>query len=296
MMKTAVLSDAHGNLPALKAVLDNAFSTGVSDFWYLGDAVGYMPYPYQVWDELQCLNIQPEAWLAGNHEWGLLGKLERKELQLEGEVYSLAMYSYIAWPILLLQQKALADQHTMLEHLASLPVMSSPRRGIYLGHGSFSKDVVTSLIREEKQPAFGQETLDQLTERAWENVRYVPESGGTPRLLCLGHTHLAGIWTGHQKEFDYRWQKHDHPVWQADSPAMITPILLNPGSVGLSRDGRGCALYAIISWQDGDCTIPQHIEIRRVPYDQTELQKKMAEIDEYKKLLTSGFWFPCREL
>ena len=78
-MKTAILSDVHGNLPALHAVIEDAYDASVTEFWYLGDAVGYGPYPFQVWQELQQLEIANEAWLAGNHEWGLLGKLIRSD-------------------------------------------------------------------------------------------------------------------------------------------------------------------------------------------------------------------------
>lgn len=294
-MKTAILSDAHGNLPALKAVINDAYDAGSSEFWYLGDAVGYLPYPYQVWDELQCLNIQPESWLAGNHEWGLLGRLERQELALEGTIYSLPVYSYIAWPILTLQQKTLANQRQMLDHLGSLPVMSSPRQGIYLGHGSFNEDEATSLIREEKQPAFDQTTLDSLEQRLWTAVRYAPNSGGKPRFLALGHTHLAGIWFGVQEENDYRWRRHDKDCWQAREYDRRYPVLVNPGSVGVSRDGTGCSSYALVSWQDDADKMVECIEIRRVWYDQSDLEKVMAQNEVYKKLLDSGNWFPCRK-
>jgi hypothetical protein len=290
METTAVLSDAHGNLPALKAVIHDAYNAGASEFWYLGDAVGYLPYPYQVWDELQCLNIQPEAWLAGNHEWGLLGKLERRKLKIGDGEYTLPLYSYIAWPILQLQREALANQQTMLAHLSALPVMSSPRRGIYLGHGAFCEDETISLIREVKNPSLSKANLDKLMQQEWP-VRYASGAGGIPRLLALGHTHLPGIWFAHLEDQDFRWRPFKNLYWQP-SEIVNTPILLNPGSVGLSRDGDGCASYALIKWLSDDNI--GSIEIRRIWYDQSQLRELMEQTEEYQTLLHSGYWFECQ--
>jgi predicted phosphodiesterase len=44
-VRVAFLSDVHGNLPALEAVLDDARAQGVEAIWDGGDAVGYYPWP-----------------------------------------------------------------------------------------------------------------------------------------------------------------------------------------------------------------------------------------------------------
>ena len=40
-MRVAVISDIHGNLPALEAVLDEIAREDLRDVWCLGDTVGY---------------------------------------------------------------------------------------------------------------------------------------------------------------------------------------------------------------------------------------------------------------
>lgn len=45
LRRFAVVSDIHGNLPALNAVLDNAKSRGISEFVFAGDYCMSGPFP-----------------------------------------------------------------------------------------------------------------------------------------------------------------------------------------------------------------------------------------------------------
>ncbi len=68
-MRTAVISDIHGNLPALKAVLEHIDGQNVDRIICLGDILGYGPYP------VECVDIVAERceWsLMGNHDFGVL--------------------------------------------------------------------------------------------------------------------------------------------------------------------------------------------------------------------------------
>ncbi len=72
--KIALLSDIHGNLPALEAVLDNAACEGVAEIWNLGDMLGYAPFPNEVLErlrEVEAVNI------VGNYDRKVLD-FERK--------------------------------------------------------------------------------------------------------------------------------------------------------------------------------------------------------------------------
>jgi predicted phosphodiesterase len=63
-----ILSDAHGNLDALKTALSVLSKNGANQFIFLGDAVGYFP-GFQVIDYLSTNAIRT---LKGNHEQMLL--------------------------------------------------------------------------------------------------------------------------------------------------------------------------------------------------------------------------------
>ena len=45
MSRLAIISDIHGNLPALEAVLADIEAQGITDIYHLGDLVGYNPFP-----------------------------------------------------------------------------------------------------------------------------------------------------------------------------------------------------------------------------------------------------------
>jgi predicted phosphodiesterase len=70
-MRIAVLSDIHGNLPALEAVLDAL--KPYDAIWELGDIVGYGPQPDEVVERLARENA---TGVRGNHDAAALGQLE----------------------------------------------------------------------------------------------------------------------------------------------------------------------------------------------------------------------------
>lgn len=72
-MRYAVLSDIHGNLEALQAVLRTPGLTSADRILCLGDIVGYGANPQECIDLLR----QREAiCIAGNHDWAAAGKLD----------------------------------------------------------------------------------------------------------------------------------------------------------------------------------------------------------------------------
>ena len=69
-MRIAVLSDIHGNLPALDAVL--AALAPYDELWQLGDVVGYGPQPDEV---VARLADERARGVRGNHDAAALGDL-----------------------------------------------------------------------------------------------------------------------------------------------------------------------------------------------------------------------------
>src|SRR5215204_258162 len=69
-MRVLVVSDIHGNLPALETVLSRA---GQFDaLWNLGDSVGYGPWPNECIDLVS--SYANATHLAGNHDLAAIGK------------------------------------------------------------------------------------------------------------------------------------------------------------------------------------------------------------------------------
>ncbi|HEX3177333.1 MAG TPA: metallophosphoesterase family protein [Methylomirabilota bacterium] len=71
-MKYAILSDIHGNLEALRAVLDDA-GPRADGVLCLGDTVGYGADPEACVD---LLATRAGGIVAGNHEWGVAERLD----------------------------------------------------------------------------------------------------------------------------------------------------------------------------------------------------------------------------
>ena len=64
-MRLAFISDIHGNLPALEAVLADIATREVDATYHLGDLVGYGPWPNEVIERIRAEGI---AGVAGNYD------------------------------------------------------------------------------------------------------------------------------------------------------------------------------------------------------------------------------------
>ena len=65
LVRVAVLSDVHANLPALEAVLADVDRAAPAGTWVAGDLVGYNPWPNEV---LQILRDRGVRAIRGNHD------------------------------------------------------------------------------------------------------------------------------------------------------------------------------------------------------------------------------------
>jgi diadenosine tetraphosphatase ApaH/serine/threonine PP2A family protein phosphatase len=72
-MRVAVVSDIHGNLHALEAVLAEIETEDAAEIWCLGDVVGYGPRPNECCDLIRERTVVS---LCGNHDLAVLGTLD----------------------------------------------------------------------------------------------------------------------------------------------------------------------------------------------------------------------------
>jgi predicted phosphodiesterase len=82
-VRIAVISDIHGNLHALEAVLESIDADAPETVWCLGDLVGYGPRPNRC-----CALVaeRAELCLIGNHDLGVLGRLDLDEFSPDAAV------------------------------------------------------------------------------------------------------------------------------------------------------------------------------------------------------------------
>jgi predicted phosphodiesterase len=209
-MRALVLSDIHGNLEALTAVLAAAEPFDV--LWNLGDMVGYGASPNQVIDL-----IRPIAQLnvRGNHDRVCCG------------LTSALGFNPVARAAAMWTNKELTPQN--LAWLKSVPQgpLQPEFSGITCAHGSpLNEDQYILNMRDAWAP------LQQML---------------TP-ITFFGHTHIQGGFS--QKDHDWQEIRPRYTTRNdAESVTLSFPEgtrhLINPGSVGQPRDCDWRAAFAI---------------------------------------------------
>jgi putative phosphoesterase len=200
-MKLLILSDIHGNWPALEAVL-----RAESDFdavAFCGDVVDYGPCPVEC---LRWVAEHPDHAVRGNHDNALGFDLDCRCMGSFRE-YSLATR---AWHRTLLCD----SERRFLREMPTLDWFEWEGRHFRMAHATPHGDLFEYL------------PMDQWEER----VREIAAD-----YVLLGHTHEQGARTFGRM------------------------TVLNPGSVGLARDGCGEACYAVLGGSQ--------VSLKRVPYD-----------------------------
>jgi putative phosphoesterase len=202
-----VLSDIHGNLEALDAILAEAAERRHDAVLVLGDLVGYGADPNAVIERVQALS--PVAIVRGNHDKVASG-IE------DAEGFNLTARNAVQWTF-----DALAPEHRA--YLAELPAGPAIVDDfIEICHGTpFDEDVYVF------------DELDAM--RALETAR---------RPLCLfGHTHVPLVCMsggGALEVYPLTGAGADTIQLNPDRK-----YLVNPGSVGQPRDGDPRAAAAI---------------------------------------------------
>ena len=205
-MPTLLLSDIHGNLTALEAVLEDARRYDYERVLFLGDAVGYYPDGDAVVSRLRALGAEG---VMGNHDAWML---TQDVLESEGYVFEI-----LRW-----QNEHLSEENRAW--LAALP-WTREGEGWLAVHGSSC------------DPFVYVDDLD-LAREAFACT--------TARWIFHGHTHLAGAFTALDgpKGPWVRYKPFTEPenVLKVGPKARA---MVNPGSVGQPRDGVPLAAYAV---------------------------------------------------
>lgn len=165
-MRIAVIADLHANLPALRAVLDDANALACDSIWCLGDLVGRGPHPGEVIDELRRLDMPT---VQGN--WDEAVGLRREHPGVvwatpEAEAAGLAS---LAWTI----ERTSDDQRAWLRQLPAAHRFSMDERSVLLFHGSPLRQN-EYLWSDRPSRVFARISSDQGDD-----------------LLCFGNTHEA---------------------------------------------------------------------------------------------------------
>ena len=241
MTRLAVLSDVHGNLLALEAVLADLETKGTPDTtWVLGDLAAFCPWPAETLARLRELPIGGKtsaiAFLQGNTDRYLVtGRRPVAMVRSPGD--------WAAMPTQLAERDA--NFRWTVERLS------------YADY-EFLRDLPPRL--EMDVPGYGRVVAVHATPADDETV-ILPDtpddkirphlSSLDPRLLLYGHTH--------------------RPLDRTVDGVRI----VNDGSVGLPLDGDRRPAYVLLDFEEGECVVT----LRRVAYDREAVIAELERVE-----------------
>lgn len=197
MSRIAVLSDIHGNLPALEACVDDAKQRGCDTFINLGDILSGPLWPVET-----AAFLRPLEWptIAGNHERQLLTQTRDQMGDSDRFADAALGESERAW-------------------LRTLPPVLAWRPDIYLCHGTLDSDL-DYMLHDVGEAAVNDTPPDAVAARV---------AGRGEKLILCGHTHVprqvrlpggrAVANPGSVGLPAYDWDRPHYHVMETGSPA-----------------------------------------------------------------------------
>jgi len=253
---TAIISDLHGNEPALETALADARERGARRYVCLGDVIGYGARPRHNLDLIMKIavpapssvngfgQLQPGICLQGNHEYALLNSAEdfnpkaraaidwtREELNRGDD----RERSYAYWDFLGELEPVADDGVAMFAH-------GSPR----------------DPVREYMLPR-------DITNDDKMKANY---AAMTAPICFVGHSHIPAVYYEDRRIFQP--QGTQGPYDLGDTPSVR--VIINVGSVGQPRDGDKRLSYVLF---DG-----RHVTFVRLDYDIDQAASAIRAISE----------------
>ena len=217
----AIISDIHGNLEALEAVLKDIQSHGIDDIYCLGDIIGYGPNPCECIDRVidHC-----KITLLGNHDQGALFDPEGFNGQAERAIF---------WTRKQLETDRSSRAEKRWEFLGELPRQVREPSLLFV-HGSARNPLNEYVFPEDIYNTKKMEKIFSLVEKS-----------------CFqGHTHIPGVFTEDMnflapEEIDFEYT------------LTARKMLVNVGSVGQPRNNDPRSSYVLF---DGNKVVFKRVE------------------------------------
>lgn len=215
-MRYAIISDIHGNKPALDAAIADIASRGIKHIMCLGDIVGLGPWP------AECIDTVSQSCfltLLGNCDYSLIHKSANNSVHVTRT---------LDWSRSIVEQGEPELAAKRWKFLAELPERYD-KNGISFVHGS-PRDPVGEYLFPDDVKRDPRKLLESF--ELFEKV------------LFVGHTHIPGVFRQdlsftHAKDLD--WNFHYRKG---------TKVIINVGSVSHARNGDTRVCYIEINKND----------------------------------------------
>jgi len=213
-MRILLISDVHGNLPALEGVLGTA---SYDEILFMGDEVDYGPYPFEVYARLHQVRARR---VLGNHDVAAAFGVDCKS---SPEMHDASVLTRERITVARMPKRA---RQALGKKAGRRLDLDYNGLRITAVHGSPDDELYRYVSREEASDL---------------------DVGGAD-LLLLGHTHVP-------------YEVKNSRVW-----------IVNPGSVGMPRDGDPRASYAILD------TANREVRFERAEYDVEPMLPKLKQL------------------
>ena len=245
-MRRAIVSDIHGNLEALHAVLEDIDGQSVEEIFCLGDIIGYGPNPCECID----LAMKFDMCILGNHDQGAL---------FDPEGFSSGAERAIFWTRQQLESSNRNGEDDSEQQMARWNFLGGLPRVHHLGQTLFVHGSARNPLNEYVFP-----------EDIYNNRKLDRIFGLIDTVCFQGHTHVPGIFSD---EYSFT-----NPT-DLNGKAKLNhgKAMVNVGSVGQPRDGDNRSCYVVL---DDDV-----IEYHRVVYPLDTTVEKIYAIPELDNFL-----------
>lgn len=257
-MKYAVISDIHGNYPALKAVLEDAGRQGITHCLFAGDYCISGPFPDECISTIRA--IPDHIAIRGNEEKYLENQIGKDpSLLTDGQM----QISYWTYRNLSKENMdyALTLPHTVDFECNGIPVHMAHSSVDFVGTYPFYTWNSVTVAERNRLPGADPEKIlaDMAAEREQDPSFRKAVSGLERGIYIFGHSHIQ-----------CSWQAADREVY-----------LINPGSCGLPLDGiRNSIPYTVLEISE---TGQVSIEEMRIPFDKAAYIRTLRQTSQFRK-------------
>ncbi len=233
MLKIALISDIHANLPALEACLEDVFSHHPDAIFCLGDLVGYNVWPNEV---IQLIRHHRIPTIKGNYDEGIGLSSDECGCAYKSEDEKERGRQSISYTNQVVGAEERNFLHSLPAHLSLDFQVEGLTYKLLFVHGSPRK--INEYLFEDRDEA----TFRRLMEQSGANI------------LCFGHTH-----------------KPYHKVLKVPDETGVRYLhAINTGSVGKPKDGDPRSSWVLLEvdpQQAVHSPSAVQVSIKRVHYD-----------------------------
>lgn len=255
-MRFVIISDIHGNLPALDAVLEDAKNNNIDSFIFVGDYCLSNPYPNECIQRMR--DLDKKYIIRGNEEKYLENLIDKDQTMWTDGQMQISYYCYRAIS---------TDNLVFLLSMPNTLELTFNNVNLHVAHSSA-------------------EFIDDCEHKEWSTSkvakRYANRIVTSDSFRSDIHNYFEGN-DRFQQIFSELEQGvyifgHSHIQWSYKSKDGKT-ILINPGSCGLPLDGViGSIPYTILDISDAGNII---VEEKRIPFDMEAYIAVLIKSDQF---------------